>query len=154
MQWFPILHLSVCWSLPLYHLNLLLVPSSVFLFQLLYLQLYLVPYIFSLLNCSLFVSGSSNLSSVLKNTFYVCLSLSTVRKKKWAQDICKFMHRVQVSLLWLSLLWDYLFILQSPEPLFLVFLIIRMDFLLRFSPSCIHSIICCSVTGIYPCSKA
>ena len=107
MQWFPLLCLPVCWSLPLYHLNLVLIPSSVFLFQLLYLQLYLVPYIFSLLNFSPFVSGSSNLSSVLKK-YILCLFEPVYskkkKKKKGAQDICKFIHSSSICSLALSAL--------------------------------------------------
>ena len=120
MQWFPQLCLPVCWSVPLYHLNLLLIPSSVFLFQLLYLQLYLAPYIFSLLNFSLFVSGGSNLGSVLKNTFYVCLSLSTVKKKN-EPKISTSLYTELKYLFSGSLCFETISSFSSPQGLFCYF---------------------------------
>ena len=60
------------------------------------------------------MSGSSNISSVLKNTFYaleissklslLTLNLEKKKKKKGAQDICKFIHSSSICSLALSAL--------------------------------------------------
>lgn len=56
-------------------------------------------------SASLFACGGSNFGSVLKNTFAVCLSQSTIKKKKNEPKISADLYtEVRDPLLWLSLL--------------------------------------------------